>query len=122
MRKNIDCSETPDLQDCAPRISIIIPYDRKSNKQEMLLNNLLLEADRIEKELMKNYSEEEASPVINKLRHLIQGISPGKEGKSMGIFVSPCTEKVYYFTATDPSQIYFPPVLVRDDAGGKPRH
>ena len=89
MKKSIDYSESPNLEDCAPRISIIVPYDRKTNKQEMLFNNLSLEADRIEKELIRSYSEEEASPVINKLRHLIQGISPCKEGESMGIFVSP---------------------------------
>ena len=122
MKKSIDYSESPNLEDCAPRISIIVPYDRKTNKQEMLFNNLSLEADRIEKELIRSYSEEEASPVINKLRHLIQGISPCKEGESMGIFVSPCTEKVYHFTATDPSQIYFPPVLVRNGAREKPKH
>ena len=113
MKKNPDSSEIPNLEDCAPRISIIIPYDRKGNKPETLFNNLLLEADKIEKELMKRYPKEKASPVIDKLRHLIQNIPPGKEGKSMGIFVSPCTEKIYYFTPTDPSQTYLPPVLVK---------
>jgi hypothetical protein len=113
MKKNPDCSETLNLEECAPRISIIIPYDRKSNKPETIFNNLSLEADKIEKELMKRYPEEKASPVIDKLRHLIQGISPGKEGESMGIFVSPCTEKIYYFTPTDLPQTYFPPVLVK---------
>ncbi|MEO7314776.1 MAG: hypothetical protein ABIW47_06300 [Ginsengibacter sp.] len=112
MKESIDYSVIPDFEDCLPRISLIIPYSTKRNSQSELNNWLTLEADRIEKDLIENYSEEKTTPIIKRLRHLIDGVSWRKDGKNIGIFVSPCSEKVYYFTATAPSEIYFPPVLV----------
>jgi hypothetical protein len=56
-------------------------------------------ADKIEIELRENYPEEKALPVIIKLRRLIKDIQYQSHNyKSIAIFVSPLTEKVYYFT------------------------
>ena len=114
MKNIIDYAEMPNVEESLPRISLIIPFESKMNKQPELFNLLSSKADKIEKDLMKNYPEKKAALVIKKLRHLIKGISPRRDEKSMGIFVSPYTEKVYYFTATDPSKIYFPPSLVQN--------
>ena len=110
MKKSIDYSVIPDFEECLPRISLIIPYSPKRNSQAALNSWLTLEADRIEKDLMKNYCTEKTTLIIKKLRLLIEGISVRSE-KSIGIFLSPCSEKVYYFTPTDPSKISLPPVL-----------
>ena len=83
------------------------------NKQQGLFNLLTSAADEIEKDLMKNYSDKRVITVIKKLRHVIEDLHCKSDEKSVGIFVSPLTEKVYYFTATDQSKTYFPPVLVR---------
>ena len=118
--KNIaDYPEMPGIEESLPRVSLIIPYEPKMKKKSELFDLLSAAADKIEKDLMKNYPEERAMPVIKKLRHLIEGVSPVKKEKSIGIFVSPMAEKVYFFTATDPSKIYFPPVLVQLDSSQK---
>lgn len=112
MKDNIDYSEMPNVEASVPRVSLIIPFEAKMKKQPELFNLLSATTDKIERELMKGYPEERALPVIKKLRHLMEGISSVQEGKSIGIFVSPMVEKLYFFTATDPSKVYLPPVLV----------
>ena len=110
MKESIDYSVIPDFEECLPRISLIIPYSPTRKTQAELISWLTLEADRIENDLMKNYCNEKTTLIIKKLRHLIEGISL-KRDKSIGIFLSPSSEKVYYFTPTDPSKISLPPVL-----------
>ena len=111
---NIDYSVIPDFEECLPRITLIIPYSTRSKSQSELNNWLTFEVDQIEKDLLKNYSEEKTTPIIKRLRHLIETVSPATDGKNIGILLSPCIEKVYYFNATDPSRIYSPRVLVKD--------
>ena len=118
MRKLKENTKMPD-DETLPRISLIIPYDPKMKSQLGLFNLLTAAADKTEKELMINYPEERVIPVIKKLRCLIKSMVCSTHEKSIGIFVSPLSEKVYYFTPTNISEDYVPPVLVQRDNGQK---
>ena len=119
MKNKIDYTEITNSEESFPRISLIIPFDRKMRSQPDLFNLLTAAADKTEKELMIDYPEESILPVIKKLRCLIKSMVSIPDEKSIGIFVSPLTEKVYYFTPSNPSKDYFPPVLVQRDNGQK---
>ena len=106
-------------EESLPRISLIIPYNSKMKTQPGLFNLLTAAADKTEKELMISYPEERVIPVIRKLRCLIKSIACSTSEKSIGIFVSPLTEKVYYFTPATLSKDYVPPVLVQPGNGQK---
>jgi hypothetical protein len=112
MRNNTLQLPEPDDQENFPRVSLIIPFDSKMKKQPGLFNLLTFAADKTEKELMVNYPKERVVPVINKLRHLMESMVCKSNGKTIGIFVSPNLEKLYYFTPSDPAKSYIPPVLV----------
>ena len=119
MKNKIDCIEIPDDEKSLPRISLIVPFDPKMRNQTGLFNLLTAAADKTESELLVNYPEEKVKPVINKLRCLVKSMAGVPREKSIGIFVSPLAEKVYYFTPTSLSKNYFPPVLIRQDDGQK---
>jgi hypothetical protein len=109
---NIDYPEIPIDDQSLPNISLILPYDSKMKKQPELFNFMTNEADKIEEELLIKYPKEKVVPVVNKLRHLIKGMHCRSDGKTVGIFVSPFAEKIYYFT---PSHLedHTLPVLVQ---------
>lgn len=109
---NIDYSVIPGFENCSPRITLIVtPKTRREQKSD--LNKWLAgKASMIEKTLLKNYSAERTAHLINKLRHVIGGDLSKKEGKSIGIFVSPSSEEIYYFTETNPSELKLPSVLI----------
>ena len=115
MKKSIDYSVMPGFEECLPRITLIVSYSSRRKSQAELSKLLSLEADKIEKDLVKNYCSEKTIPIIKRLRHLIEGISLKDDGKSIGIFISPCSENVYYFKATETSELYTPSVLVEAD-------
>ncbi|HXS57699.1 MAG TPA: hypothetical protein VN726_16310 [Hanamia sp.] len=112
MENNKLNSRLPDDQRNFPRVSLIIPFDSRMKKQPGLFNLLSSAADKTEKQLLLNYSKERVVPVINKLRHLIKSMICKSDQKTIGIFVSPHLEKLYYFTPSDPAKDYLPPVLV----------
>ena len=118
MKNNKEKIKIPDI-DSLPRISLIIPYDPKMRSQPGLYNLLTAAADKTEKELKLNHPEEKVIPVIKKLRCLIKNMVCSHHEKSIGIFVSPVSEKVYYFTPKNISEDYVPPVLVQRDNGQK---
>jgi hypothetical protein len=103
-----DYPDIPDDMESLPRISIIIPFEPRMNKKSELLNVLWSAADKAVTELKENFPEEKAMPVIIKLRRLIEGIHYEEHNKSIAIFVSPVTEKVYYFTYNNFLENYFP--------------
>lgn len=94
-----DYPEMPDVNSF-PRISLILPFQAGMHRQGPLVNMLKVAAEKAEKELLAEYSEERAKPVIKKLHQLIAGIHCRKDNKTLCIFVSPQTEKVYYFKPT----------------------
>ena len=119
MKNKKDDTKMPNDLESLPRISLIIPFDPKMTSHEGLFNLLTAAADKTEKELMISYPKERVALVIKKLRSLIKSMVCGHHEMSIGIFVSPLTEKVFYFTPSNPSKDYFPPVLVKRDNGQK---
>jgi hypothetical protein len=114
MKKTVDPTEIEEYQ-AMPRVSLVLQFNLKMQKQQELQNILSTRADEIEKELLIQYPNEKVVPVIKKLRGLVEEVRC-KPGKSVGIFVSPVAAKVYYFT---PSRLedYTTPVFVHPEAG-----
>lgn len=108
MKNEKDYPDMPGLRESQPRVSLVIPFELKMLHEKGLSDLLISSADKIEKELRANYSEERTTPVIKKLRHLMLGIHCPPHDQSIAIFVSPLTEKVYYFTGTHELTNYFP--------------
>lgn len=119
MKESIDYSVITGFEECLPRISIIIPYSPRINSQSELNQCLTLEVDKIENDLNDYYSIEKSTVIIKKLRKLIKGVIWRRDGKNLGIFMSPCSENVYYFTPTDLSKIYISPVFVQENISSK---
>ena len=98
MKKRIGNSQIANEKETMPRISLILEYELKMKDKNGLFNILKAKADQVEKELLKDYSEERVTLVIKKLRKVLNSVKCPPNGKNMGIFVSPIADKVYYFT------------------------
>ena len=111
MKKRTITKATSDEIEAMPRISLIIPYEGKMKNEKFFHNLLISKAAEIEEELLNDFTEEIATDLITKLRNTIKTVHQ-THGKSIGIFVSPVAEKVYYFS---PSRLedYQAPVLVQ---------
>ncbi|MDE3183513.1 MAG: hypothetical protein KGM16_08850 [Bacteroidota bacterium] len=112
---NIDYPEIPFDEQSQPVISLILPYDSKMKKQPELFNFMTARADKIEEELLIKYPKEKVVPVVNKLRHLIKGMKCRADGKTVGIFVSPFAEKIYYFTPSHLDDHELPVLVQREE-------
>lgn len=86
-----------------PRISIIIPFVQKMNTKTGFDYIVNAAVDNTEKELMKNYTENTVVQVVKKLHQVLQSLNYKTHSKSIGIFISPLAEKVYYFDYTTPA-------------------
>ena len=86
-----------------PFISIIIPFEPKMNIKSGFDTIITEVASKTEREVMKSYPESEAMPVIQKMYQVLHNLDLNKHKKqSIGIFVSPLLEKVYYFNYQTP--------------------
>lgn len=94
-----------------PRVSLIIPFRHEMTKQPGLVKLLVSAANKVEQSLMIKYSVERVIPVMKKLRHLIKDVKCRKDEKTLAIFVSPLSEKIYYFTPS--KALRYLPVLVK---------
>lgn len=96
--KDTDSHEGPAEIETKPCITLIIPYERKLRNKTHLDSLLSLKADETEKELLNDYPMETVLPLVTKLRTMLKTVRCGGKGKTIGIFVSPSAEKVYYFS------------------------
>lgn len=88
-----------------PFISIIIPFQPKMNIKSGFDNIINEVAAKTEKEVMKSYPESKATPVIKKMHQVLHKLDIKKhKSQSIGIFVSPLMEKVYYFNYHTPPE------------------
>ena len=102
-------NDTPETTtEMEPRVSLVLPFEKEMVKKEGLYKLLTEAADKLEIDLLKDYPEKKVGLVMNRLRNLIPGVKCPKREMSVCIFVSPITEKVYYFTNTT---LHFPPSL-----------
>lgn len=79
-----------------PAVSIIMPFEPKISLQAELLYSLKIAADKVERELLKNYPEEVGKLVMQKLRTILKSLDFSTHNKSIAIYVSPVFEKVLY--------------------------
>jgi len=110
--KDTDSQGNPAEIQATPRITLIIPYEGKLKNQTYLDSLLRKKADETEKELLSVYPCETVLPLIDKLRNIITQVQCADEGKTIGIFVSPWAEKVYYFSPSHLEDFKLP-VLVK---------
>jgi len=110
--KDTDGQGNPAEIQAIPRITLIIPYEGKLKNQTHLDSLLRLKADETEKELLNDYPRETVLPLVNKLRNVIKKVQCADDGKTIGIFVSPWAEKVYYFSPSHLEDFKLP-VLVK---------
>lgn len=79
-----------------PSVSLIMPFEPKTNLHTELAHRLKIAADKIEDQLFENYEHEKATVVINKMRNLLAALDYETNKKSIAVYVSPVFEKVYY--------------------------
>lgn len=79
-----------------PSVSLIMPFDPKIALRAELDHKITNAVKEIEKKLYNDYPQEKAQPVIEKLKRLTGSLNYGTYKKSIGIFVNPLVEKVYY--------------------------
>ena len=94
-----------------PRYSILIPFCPSMGNLKLLFNLLKTAVDKAEKEILIRYSKEQGFPLIKGLRELIKGIKPVRNEKTLAIFVSEFSKKIYYFTPT--KRDYMPTVYIQ---------
>ena len=88
-----DLLESPKYLPC---ISLIMPFEPKMSLQTELAYRLKIATDKIGGELMANYPDDKAKPVLKKLQQVIKNLDYHTYKKSVAIFVSPLIEKVFY--------------------------
>ena len=81
---------------CIPAVSIILPFDPKMVPKSEVELRLKVSLQKVEKELLSNYSGEQALPVIKKLHRMIKSLNYNTHKKSIAIFATPRAEKVFY--------------------------
>jgi hypothetical protein len=79
-----------------PCVSVFMPFEPKMALKADLDHKLKLAFQKVRKQLNANYSDEQAEPVLAKLQSIIRTLDYSTYKKSIGIFVSPLVEKVYY--------------------------
>ena len=98
MKKRIENEEIPGETETTPRISLILPYELKMKNKPGLYHLLTDRAEEVEMELLRKYPRERVVPVMAKLRKVIKTVQCPVHEKTVGIFVSPVAEKIYYFS------------------------
>ena len=79
-----------------PTISILQPFAPMMSLKSELEYKLNRALEKVESDLMDHYPADKVLPVILKLNILIHNLNYNTQKKSIAIFVSPVTEKVYY--------------------------
>ena len=68
-----------------PAVSIIVSFAPKMSLKAELAHSLKIAADKVELELMENYSDEIGKLVINKLRAIIKNLNFNTHKKSIAM-------------------------------------
>ena len=78
-----------DVPHYLPAVSIIQPFEPMMSLKSELELRLKHALDQVESELMANYPEDRALPVLLKLNWIIHNLNYNTHKKSVAIFVSP---------------------------------
>ncbi|MFZ1529182.1 MAG: hypothetical protein WAT19_10545 [Ferruginibacter sp.] len=79
-----------------PSVSIIIPAEPQHSTEASLKNTLKMAIDKTERLLQEAYPPETCKPVLQKIRHIANGIAFDTPKKSIVIYASPVFEKLVY--------------------------
>jgi hypothetical protein len=79
-----------------PAVSLIMPFHPVMASKRDLEYQLKRAMERIESQLLGQYTRDRAIPVLEKLRKIINTLNYNTHKKSVAIFASPLIEKVYY--------------------------
>lgn len=79
-----------------PTVSIIAAFQPQMSSRSEIEYRLKTYLKNVERELLTGYPAEKAMPVILKMRNLLASINYTCFKKSIAIFASPVTEKVFY--------------------------
>ena len=94
-----------------PHYSLIIPFTIPMRNPKLLLNLLTCAGERAEKDILVKYTKDQAKPIIQNLRDALKKIQGISGEKTLAIFVSEFSKKIYYFTPT--KRDYMPTVYVQ---------
>lgn len=97
---NQNAQSEKDLEMSQPHYSMIIPFSPAMRNPKLLLSLLTSAGEGAEENILRKYSKEEAIPLINTLRDALRGVANVPEEKTLAIFVTQFSKKVYYFTPT----------------------
>jgi len=79
-----------------PAVTIMLPFNPKMSLREDIEHKLKIVVNKVSKQLRTDFPDETAIPVIEKLNRLIHELNFDTHKKSIAIFVSLATEKVFY--------------------------
>jgi hypothetical protein len=79
-----------------PCVSVIKPFEPKMNSRADIIRSLQDAAGKVKQDLYKNYPKDLADEVLQKLQNIIEHLDYTTHKKSIAIYVSAATEKVYY--------------------------
>jgi Bacterial archaeo-eukaryotic release factor family 3 len=79
-----------------PAVTITLPFNPGATLRSELEHRLKLLIHEAGKQLLQTYPANAAEPVVQKLEAMIPQISVAKARKSLCIFASPLTERIYY--------------------------
>jgi len=91
-----DIKEVINAQHYRPSVSIIIPFETKTNLNTELTHSLKIAVDKAERQLQANYPAEVCEIMVKKLRNIISNLKYDSHKKSIAIYVSLLFEKVIY--------------------------
>ena len=95
-----DINEIIDAGNYSPAISIIIPFDPKMVAKSEISLQLKSVANKVEKELLNNYSSGIVFLMMQKLNVVFNNLNFSTHKKSLAIYLSPVLEKVLYLDIT----------------------
>ena len=81
---------------CQPCVSVIMPFDPKMVHKTEIAYSLKMAADKVSRELNKNYGNQVVVEVFNKLKNAIKHLDYTTHKQSVAIYVSPVVGKIYY--------------------------
>lgn len=79
-----------------PAVSIILPFETLISLKTETDHKLKLIQEKVKRALFAVYPPDKAKPVLEKLQNIVNGLKYDSGKKSIAIFVSPLTEKVFY--------------------------
>ena len=89
----------------SPCISLILPYEPKMSSSAELENKVKSMLSAVQEKLEQNYEQAEVSEMMLKLHSIVKHLNHLTHKKSLAIFVSPSTEKVFYLDIQLPDRV-----------------